>query len=392
MKAYILKSNKKIEPFGDSPGEAIIGLDTLNSLQKKILLEEGISFAMVNGLTDIKDAGEHIAFGEEVYFAKNLLQDFIKFSRKSSTKTVCTVIYGVFTTRTLINLQDVVKSTDKVEYKLYYFPKDDKRSAQIQNIFFDLEKNLEGFSIPHHMSGNLKYSIPVINNPIIQINHWSNIWSANLASALLLVAHLRNSSKVKLFFTALFSLSFNKWKIAMRLSKIGKNCDIHPTSYIEGSIIGDNVVVGAGTVIRESIIGNGVYIGNNITIETSVIGDKCSILNGHILYSVLYPEVFTVTHMISASLIGKRCFVGSGAVLTDFRFDGKTIMVTKDGAQIDTKNTFLGCCLGHDVYLGATCVVAPGRSIPNGLHISLEKDKIISSFPLKSDFLRITEK
>ncbi|MEK6830916.1 MAG: hypothetical protein AABX77_02710 [Nanoarchaeota archaeon] len=113
-------------------------------------------------------------------------------------------------------------------------------------------------------------------------------------------------------------------------------------------------------------------------IETSVIGENCTILNGHILYSVLYPNVFSVTHMISASIIGRNCFIGSGVVLTDFRLDNKTINVIKDNLKIDTGNVFLGCCLGNKVYLGSGCVVAPGRAIPSNLHISLDKEKIIT--------------
>ena len=82
--------------------------------------------------------------------------------------------------------------------------------------------------------------------------------------------------------------------------------------------------------------------------------------------------------MISASIIGKDCFIGSGVVLTDFRLDNKNITVMKNGLKVDTGNIFLGCCLGNNVYLGSGCVIAPGRVISNDLHISLDKEKIIT--------------
>jgi NDP-sugar pyrophosphorylase family protein len=188
---------------------------------------------------------------------------------------------------------------------------------------------------------------------------------------------LKRKSKAELLWLAIRAKSFNQWKILRSLNKIGRNCDIHPTAYIEGSTIGDNVSVGAGAVIREAVIGEGVSIGNGVVVEESVIGYKSTILNGHILYSVLYPGVFSVTVMISASILGADTFIGSDAILTDFRFDGKNVTVMKDGKPVDSGNVFLGSCLGHNVRLGSGCIVAPGRSVPCGLQIVADKDRTV---------------
>lgn len=188
--------------------------------------------------------------------------------------------------------------------------------------------------------------------------------------------------------------SFNKWKILRQLNKIGRNCDIHPAAYVEKSIIGDGVAVGAGVVIRESVIGDGSFIGNGVIVEESVIGEGSTILNGHILYSVLYPHSFSVAEMVPASLVGKDTFMGLNSTLTDFRFDGKNVTVLKNGVVVDSGNTFLGSCLGHGVYLGSGCIVAPGRSIPNGLCLAMRKEETIwKSFngQVQKDF-RLVEK
>jgi NDP-sugar pyrophosphorylase family protein len=171
--------------------------------------------------------------------------------------------------------------------------------------------------------------------------------------------------------------SFNKWKILRQLNKIGSNCDIHPTAYIEGSTIGDNVAIGAGTTIRQSVIGKGAFIGNGVVVEESVIGENNTILNGHIMFSVLYPGTFSFTNILSTSLIGRDTFIGGGVILSDFRFDGKSVSVMKNGNKVDTKNTFIGVCLGHGVYLGAGCIVAPGRMIQSGIRITPERERII---------------
>ncbi len=117
---------------------------------------------------------------------------------------------------------------------------------------------------------------------------------------------------------------------------------------------------------------------NNVTIEQSVIGEKSTIVHGHILYSVLYPNVFSATQIIAASLVGRDSLIGAGVTLTDFRLDGKNVTVLKDGNKVDTGNKFLGCCLGNNVYLGSGCIIAPGRTIPSNLRVTIEKDRIIT--------------
>jgi NDP-sugar pyrophosphorylase family protein len=171
----------------------------------------------------------------------------------------------------------------------------------------------------------------------------------------------------------------NQWKILSRLNKIGQGCDIHPTAYIEASTIGDSVTVGAGAIIRQSVIGNGTFVDNGVIIEKSVIAENNVILDGHIMYSVLYPGTSASTHRLITSLIGRGVLIGADVTLTNFRFDGKSVTVIKDGIKIDTGNQFIGSCLGHGVYLGAGCIVAPGRTIPGGTRITPEKSRIIGA-------------
>ena len=378
MKVYIVQNENEIEPFLENAKDVLIGNEKLSIIQKKAFSKLNLVPIQINDINKISDADEHLVLGEEIYFSADLLKEFINKSRKLNCETVCAVKKGIFTLRTFVNTQEIKSSNDYIEYNLRYYPTKNKK-GEPQIVIFDLDQSLENVPMPKHISSDGKYLIPLIDKPIIQINHWSNLWAANLMSILSNMARLQKTNKIKLFIKALKNFSFNKWKIASSLNKIGKNCDIHPTAYIEGSIIGDNVIIGAGTVIRESNIGDNSLIGNGVIIETSVVGDNCTILNGHVLYSVLFPNTLSVTHMISTSIIGKNCFIGSGAVLTDFRFDNKTIAVVKNNKKIDTENTFLGCCLGNNVYFGAGCVIAPGRALPNNTRISLSEERIITN-------------
>ena len=91
-----------------------------------------------------------------------------------------------------------------------------------------------------------------------------------------------------------------------------------------------------------------------------------------------------MARLISVILCGRNTFIGDGTTLTDFRLDGKTIRVLKDDRLIDTQNIFMGSCLGHDVYLGSGCIIAPGRAVPNAYKIYVENSRIISKLPNKN--------
>jgi len=377
MKAYIVQGRKLIEPFNELPRDCFIGNKALATLQKETFLRFGIEPLFIETSQQIDDLDDCIVVDDNVYFTPELLVEFITRSRQQKRNTVCALKRGITTCRTLSGIQNVTDRGTYVEYNLRYLGGERFREKDYVPIIIDSDQCCEYFTIPKHICDNEKYLIPLTDKFVIQIDHWVNLWAANIITALMMATKLQRKSKIELFLIALKTCSLSRWKILSRMNIIGRNCDIHPTAYIEGSVVGEGVKIGAGVVIRQSIIGRGAFIGNGVTIEESVVGEKSTILHGHILYSVLCSGVFSVAQMISASFVGRNSFVASGATLTDFRLDGKNVTILKEGLQINSGNKFLGCCLGNDVYLGSGCVVAPGRMIPNGMHISLEKDRII---------------
>lgn len=376
MNAYIVKSWNKIEPFGDYPRDCLIGNKKLSAIQQDALQRFNLNPIIILDSSEINDLNEHITFSESTYLTKELIKDFIAKSREKRCNTICALKQGVTTLRTVTATQEVKIHSGFIEYDLRYIA-EKKFRGKLQPIIIEPDHISEGIPMPKHMCGSDEYLIPITENLIAQIDHWTNLWAVNITSLLADIARIQKMSKFKLLAIALKKRSFNKWAILHNFNKIGRGCDIHPTAYIEGSTVGDNVKIGAGSIIRVSIIGDDVFLGNGVKIETSVIGKKCTILHGHILYSVLYPNIFTVAQMISSSLVGSESFIGSGVTLTDFRLDGNNITVIKDGAKVDTCNKFIGSCLGHGVYLGSGCVVAPGRTIPNSMRITPDKERVI---------------
>lgn len=376
MKAYIIKTDKKIEPFGDHPRGCLIANKKLIDLQIKTLVEQKIKPVFVSSVDGVKSKEEFISFYDDLYFTPELLSKFIARSREQDSDTICALKKGITTLRTGASLQNVRDCGEYFEYNLKYFPRTESKEI-FKPIVIDPDEFEANVPIPFHMFKDAKgYAVPMTNKFMVQIDHWVNLWSCNIVFLLAEFARVQKVSKTKLLFLVLKACSKNKWRILSKLNRIGKNCDIHPTAYVEASAIGSNVTIGAGAVIRGSAIDSEVHIGNNVVVEYSVIGENSSILSGHILYSVFYPGTFSVAEMVSASLIGRDSFLGANCTLTDFRFDNQNVLAENNENKVDSGNRFLGACLGHDVYIGSGCIIAPGRIIPNGLRMAFDKESM----------------
>ncbi len=388
MKAYAIRIDKPIKPFNEPARDCLVLNQTIADVQAEIFGKAGMEIVSVSDASKISDTNEYLVLGDNLFFTPELLNEFVERSRQGRDATVCALKHGITTLRTAINVQDVKNCQGYTEYNLRYFP-EAKHRKDVRALVIEPDELSASFAVPFHMCGSKEYAIPMTERFIVQIDHWVNLWVTSIVAIMAGGARLQKSPKAKLLLLAMKARSFNKWKILRQLNKIGRNCDIHPTAYIEGSVIGDNVTVSAGAVVRESVVGDNALIGNGVVVEESVIGENSTILNGHILYSVLYPGCFSVAEMVSASLAGRDTFMGLNSTLTDFRLDGKNVTVLKDGVAVDSGNVFLGSCLGHGVYLGSGCIVAPGRMVPCGLHLaSCKEGAVWSSFdgPIPNGF------
>ena len=378
MKAYLLRTSKKIDPFGDHPGDCLIGNKKLRSIQQATLESMGIPIESTSSISQIKDDDEHLVLGDSLFFTRELLEEFVVKSRSQNSPAVCAVKPCIATTRGVVAAQDVTIRPDRIEFDLRYVPTAPNRSQQERPVLFDIDKN-ESLPMPEHMIGGPGgYQIPMTPRLVLQVDHWSNLWGANIASLLADAARLLSAPKTKQLGLAVRARSTNPWKVMRQTNRIGSKCDIHPTAYVEGSIIGDNVTIGARTTVRESIIGDGTYLGDNCTVHLSVLGDGCNLQSGSLTeFCVLYPGVCSNDRIIAISMVGRDCFIAGNVIFTNFRLDKKNIIVKKGSEFIDSGNRFLGSCVGHNVYLGAGCVIAPGRTIPNGTRLAPEETHVI---------------
>jgi carbonic anhydrase/acetyltransferase-like protein (isoleucine patch superfamily) len=380
MNAYMVESDRKIEPFGDHPRECLIGNRKLGDIQRDVLQSLGITLKTASSVSQVKDSGEHIIFDDRLFFSKELLKEFVRESRRLRQATICAIpplhLDGVFCK--VLATQDVRVYSDRVEYDLHYVPAASSWHRPLP-ILIEVENYFVSVPLPEHTFGCSEYRIPITDKIIVNIDHWVNLHNANIAMTSVRPTIL--GSRLKVLTTALKARSLNQSKLVHHINKIGKNCSIHPTAWVEFSILGDNVRVGAGSVLSGALIGDNSSIGNKVTIEFSVVGERCAIGSGaSIRFATLYPRTLTMANLIQYSLCGKDAFLGDGVTLCDYRIDGKCIAVMKNGTLIDTNSRVIGACLGHGVYLGAGCIVEPGRAVPNGMHLAPDQSRLINRF------------
>jgi len=381
MKAYMVESNKKIEPFGDHPRECLIGNRKLGDIQKEVLQSLRLTLKATSNTQQIEDPNEHIIFDDSLLFTKELLQDFIKQSRKLKRPTICAIkppdLAGVFDR--VLATQEVRLYPNRVEYGLRYIPTQTLRGEPVP-LLIDVEQHCIRVPLSYEAFGCREARLLMSDRVIVQIDHWVNLHNANMAMLEAVPARFLNS-KVRILGAALRARSLNQWKLLHQINKIGKNCNIHPTAWIEFSTLGDNVTVGAGSVITGSLVGDSNYIEHSTTVFFSVTGERCHVGVGATLrFSLLYPGVGCGARLASYAVCGRDAVVPDGVTLCDYRIDGRNVSVMKDGRLVDTGSRVSGACLGHGVYLAAGCIVGPGRAIPNGMRIAPERSRYLSSW------------
>jgi NDP-sugar pyrophosphorylase family protein len=131
---------------------------------------------------------------------------------------------------------------------------------------------------------------------------------------------------------------------------IAENVSIAPTAFIEGpAIIGSNTEIRHAAYVRKNVvIGNHCVIGNATEVKNAILFDEVQI--PHFNY-------------VGDSILGFKAHLGAGAILSNFRFDGKNITIRTGHAKFISNRNKIGALIGDHVEIGANCVILPGSVI-----------------------------
>ena len=396
MKAYIAQTDRGVEPFGDHPRDLLIVNRPLAAWQDEALRALALEPTHLPPGAQVDDPDEYVVVEDRLFFTPELLDAFIARSRALGSSTRCALKRGVTTFRSILSTQGVTPATEHVEYDLRYEPRHGAR-GQAQLLVIDPDFITWPIKVmPQLLSGEEKGLISITDTLLMRIDHWTNLWCANLFGLVFEPARLARAARQgasldrrlrlarKVLPAMLRARSFSPWTAIRRLSTIGRGCQIHPSATVESSILGDKVTIGPGARVVGSVLGSGSSVGANTSLTFSVVGERTQLVVGPMMGCVFYPDSFNAG-WVMASIFGRNTFVAGGVCALDFRVDGKAVEVEKDGALVDSQQLWLGSAFGHDAALGALCVVPPGRAVPNGWRIALEPNRFLRKFPPEGD-------
>jgi len=120
--------------------------------------------------------------------------------------------------------------------------------------------------------------------------------------------------------------------------RIGRDCQLRPGAYLRGGVwLGDGCVVGANVELKHAILLDGAHAPH-----LNYVGD---------------------------SILGRGANLGAGAILSNFRHDGREIVIRDGDRRLATGLRKLGALLGDDVAIGCNSVLNPGTIIGAGTRV-----------------------
>lgn len=140
--------------------------------------------------------------------------------------------------------------------------------------------------------------------------------------------------------------------------------------------IGPGVSIGEGTVVEHgamilgpAIIGRNCKIRHNAYLrENVIVGNDCVVGNSSELKHSILLNNCQVPHFnyVGDSILGHRCHLGAGAILSNVKLTAENIWVEMDGQHFDTGLRKFGALLGDHSDVGCNAVLNPGSIICRG--------------------------
>ncbi len=137
----------------------------------------------------------------------------------------------------------------------------------------------------------------------------------------------------------------------------GEESEIDPGVVITGGpvYLAPGAKVRAGAYIRGA-----AYIG-----ERAILGHASEVKNGILLSEAKAPHF----NYVGDSILGHDVNLGAGCILSNFRLDARPIKVTWQGERVQTGMRKLGAIIGDRCSIGCNVVCNPGSILHAGVHV-----------------------
>jgi acetyltransferase-like isoleucine patch superfamily enzyme len=422
MRALIVVTGRVITPFGEAPSEAALQARTVGTLMREAMERRGLTIVEVGAADVVEPSSEPtVVLADHCFVSEKALGDFLGAAFDLVTPTTSARLALAKTSSVEFTLPlssasiepfDATgpgarpaprgrlqrregEASERVAYDCFFVAQiaapvatltgaallEHLRSTSTRVVVAKGELAIP-LRLPTLGDGQQNIQLlPVTSTLVAHVEHWVHILWLNQASFGARWLQTAREHKVWALWRLFTSWPFSPAAVMSRFVRVGKNVRIHPTAWVEASILGDNVEIGAGASVRNSIIGNGVVVGDHATVLASTLGDNVSVTpRTFVVSSVAYPDAVLSNYKLQVSVIGRGASLSTWAGFIDAKLQG-TIEVPHDGRMQSTGRNFLGSALGHGAHVGAKVLILPGREVPNGALITMRDDEIIRSIP-----------
>ena len=374
--AFCLETGSTIAPFGEKVGESLVLGQTLCESQEAALRRAGL-----NRVETPPTDQPYLVYTDRCWFTSDAIRRFVA-SGAIGRAALDHEAY-LLQTRSL--------QTDPQHPEIAIIPRGAPPS--LEGPLLPLDLNLRAFTgaTLHPAMAHAQPSAPVGSSALIHgIEHWSHLLRVNLLAMLARTEEFRLDFEAWPWWRKVAGLVALLWrskgfsiaKLARGLSRIGKNCRIHPTAVVEGCELADEVEVGPHAVLRGCTVGRGARIEPHAVANLAVIGAGARLSQGaYVNLCVLLPGALVSRgNGFQMSVFGRDSFVAVGATILDLSF-GRAIRVDHSGERVDTESHFLGACVGHRARVGQGVRIGYGSFIPNDALLVAPPDDVLKRWP-----------
>lgn len=363
MKAFCLKTGRRIAPFNEPIGETMVDGQTLAEVQVGALQAAGCT------VVDEPPEGEpYLLYSDRTWFTSEAIRRLIA-AGKGQFRASDDVWFE------WSGAQQQTAAPGIYELAVVQGPPtfDACEPVDIDMSLHDMDLNIRHKAFQHAVDTLVRVGPAMVH----QMDHWVHIVRVN---QLVLIARAEDArwewassgflGRLRMVLRLLWQVrSLNRWRIPRRLCEIGKDVSIHPTAVVEFSRIGDGCEIGPHAVVRGSMLAPGVKVDSHGIVNASVLGTGAQVGRyGHVSLCSLYPGAMVSTGGgFQCCVFGRDSFMAWGSTILDLSF-GSSIKVESGGpgtARVDSKQYFLGSAIGHDAKIGNGVKIGYGVTVPN---------------------------
>jgi hypothetical protein len=394
MRGYILKTGARVAPFDDLVGDVLVVNRRLEDYQREALRSVCTEVEVIDSLEQARGE-EFLLVEDHLFLTPQFLRRALTAARSPSAPAgslrFALGASAFLKEKAPLGGHLLTDGSSDAAYAplpliLWRGAKspsaDDVASLPLTKVFIKERKFAPGVK---QQDDDVALEYSLTSEGVQSVRHWAHILDINQAAVAAFWLDFSPRRVLWLIWKVISAFSFNKWKIGGNINVIGRGCEIHPTSWVAGSILGDNVHIGPHTAVFGSVLGDGAKVAAGCELTYSVLGPR-AVANFHtrLAFSVCYPQSTVSYPAAQMCLLGHRAMHMGGCYPIDMKLSQGQLLDVKvkhQGEIVNSGKKFLGACLGHRSIVGTGLWLNSGLEVPNDYVVVRDRDDLVIRIP-----------